>query len=258
MATSPSRRRFLEAGLGTLAGAAFLQTLFAQDLLPPAVRPVFARWLRDLNGRCADLRAASVPPTVWQQETVRLFEHVPLADLLRAIDFEQLVRRTALPDDRATTTDPVFPAVEGVPARPSYVRRVFLLARDRAIVPHGHRNMVSCHLVIHGSLHVRHYERVRDEPDHLLLRPSIDRESPPGMATSVSDQKDNVHWLVATSPVAATFDVIVPGLDPARPTEFQDFVDPRRAVALGDGTLRAPRLSSREVFERYGKSGSRA
>jgi hypothetical protein len=258
VSASVSRRRFLEAGLGTLATAAFLDTLFAKELAPPPVRPILQAWLRNLNQRCADLRAAAVPATAWQEETVRLFERVPLSDLLGAIDFEQLVRRTPLPDDRATTTDPVFPAVEGIPARPSYVRRVFLLARDRAIVPHGHRNMVSAHLVIHGSLHVRHYERVRDEAGALVLRPSIDRESRPGMATSVSDQKDNVHWLVATSAVAATFDVIVPGLDPGRPTEFQDFVDPRRGVALGDGTLRAPRLTSREVFERYGKSGSRA
>jgi hypothetical protein len=88
------------------------------------------------------------------------------------------------------------------------------------------------------------------------LRPTIDRESHPGSATTLSDHQDNVHWLVATSGVAATFDVILPGLDPARPTEFMDFVDPRRGEPLGDGTVRAPRLGADEVFARYGKSGA--
>jgi len=66
----------------------------------------------------------------------------------------------------------------------------------------------------------------------------------------------NVHWLAATSKVAATFDVIVPGLDPARPTEFMDYVDPRRAESIGDGTLRAPRPDQDEVFKRYGHTGA--
>ena len=134
-------------------------------------------------------------------------------------------------------------------------RRNFLLAKNRAIVPHGHQDMASGHLVIHGSLRVRHFERLRDEPTHLILRPTIDRESQPGSATTVSDEKDNVHWLVATSQVAATFDVIMPDLQADRPTRFMDFVDPREGEPLGDGTIRAPRLSPDEVFARYGNTG---
>lgn len=72
--------------------------------------------------------------------------------------------------------------------------------------------MVSGRLVIHGRLRMRHFERLRDEPAHLILRPTIDRESSPGSATTVSDAKGNVHWLMATSKLAAAFDVIVPGL----------------------------------------------
>jgi hypothetical protein len=115
--------------------------------------------------------------------------------------------------------------------------------------------MVSGHLVIHGRFQVRHYERLGDEPQHMIVRPTIDRESRPGMATTVSDDKDNVHWLTALSEIACTFDVIVPGLDPARPTEFMDFIDPLRAEPLGQGRLRAPRLPASEVFRRYGHRG---
>jgi hypothetical protein len=250
-----SRRRFLEAGLVPLVAVSFLEAVCASGLVPTAVAPVLESWLRRLHRVCADLRGAAIPATIWQEEVAALLARVPLDELLRLIDLEGLVARISLPDDRATTRDPVFPPLDGIPGRPTYIRRVFVLAEDRAIVPHGHQNMVSGHLVIHGSLRVRHFERVRDEPAHMVLRPTIDRRSNPGEATAVSDHRDNVHWLVATSRVAATFDVIVPDLDPTRPTRFMDFVDPRRAEGLGAGLLRAPRLGVDEAFVRYGKSG---
>ncbi len=250
-----SRRQFLEAGLTPFVAISFLDAVHAAGLVPTAVAPVLADWLRKLHGHCQDLRGAAIPATAWQDDVATLLGRVPLEDLLALIDFERLVARISLPDDRATTHDPVFPPLQGIPERPSYIRRVFFMARNRAIVPHGHQNMASGHLVIHGSLRVRHFERVRDEPAHMVLRPTIDRQSNPGAATTVSDARDNVHWLVATSKVAATFDVIVPDLDASRPTRFTDFVDPRRGEDVGGGLLRAPRLGFDEVIRRYGSSG---
>lgn len=250
-----SRRAFFEGGLASLLTVSFLDTLMGGGAVPAAVASILDGWLRGLHGLCADLRGGAIPQRIWQQEVQALLERVPLPDLLRLVDFERMVKTVELPDDRATTRDPVFPPLEGLAGAPPHIRRVFLLRHGRAIVPHGHRNMVSGHLVIHGSLRVRHYERLRDEPRHMVLRPTIDRDSRPGSATTVSDEKDNVHWLVATSDVAATFDVIVVDLDPSRPTEFQDFVDPRRGEPIGDGAIRAPRLGGDEVFARYGKTG---
>jgi hypothetical protein len=250
-----TRRDVLRAGLGSLLQVAFLRDVLAAGAAP-AVGPVLARWLRDLHARSADLRGAAVSAGEWQREVGALLERVPLEDLVRLVDLDRLLRTVSLPDDRAITRDPVFPPLEGLPGPQPHIRRVFLLGKDRAIVPHGHRNMASGHLVIRGALRVRHYDRLRDEPGHLVLRPTIDRESHPGAATTVSDARDNVHWLVATTDVAATFDVIVPGLDPGRPTAFMDFVDPRRGEPVGDGSLRVPRLGPDDVFARYGRSGA--
>lgn len=47
--------------------------------------------------------------------------------------------------------------------------------KGRAIVPHGHRNMVSQHLVLQGEMRSRHYERLRDEQEWLVVRPTIDK-----------------------------------------------------------------------------------
>jgi hypothetical protein len=250
-----SRREFLDAGLLSFLTVALLDTIVAAAAVPSALEAILASWSRELHGCCADLRRGVVPARIWQSEIQALLERVPLDDLLRLIDLERMMRSVDLPDDRATTRDPAFPPLEGLEGPSPHIRRVFLLRKDRAIVPHGHRNMVSGHLVIHGRLHVRHFERVHDESDAVILRPTIDRESSPGSASTVSDDKDNVHWLVATSDVAATFDVIVPGLDPGQATHFMDFVDPRGGELLGDGTIRAPRLVASQAFARYGKTG---
>src|SRR5262245_30430726 len=204
-----SRRAFLETGLSSLLTVSFLDALMAAGAAPAAVGPILESWLRGLHTRCADLKAGALPAAAWQAETAALLERVPLEDLLRLVDLERLLKTAPLPDDRAATRDPVFPPLEGLDGPSPHIRRVFLLRKDRAIVPHGHRNMASGHLVIHGGLRVRHFDRVHDEPGHMILRPTIDRESRPGLATTVSDARDNVHWLVATSDVAATFDVIV-------------------------------------------------
>jgi hypothetical protein len=248
------RRGFLESGFTSLLGVAFLDAALAADAVAPAVGPILEGWLRGLHRHAADLRGAAIPATTWQDEVGALLERVPLDELVTFVDLERLVRETNLPDDRAATRDPVFPPLEGLAPRGRCIRRVFLLKQGRAIVPHGHRNMVSGHLVIRGRFQVRHYERLADESAHMIVRPTLDRESRPGMATTVSDQRDNVHWLTALSDVACTFDVIVLDLDPARPTRFSDFIDPLRAEPLGQGRLRAPRLGFDEVLRRYGKS----
>jgi hypothetical protein len=233
---------------------AFLDAVVAGNAAEPAITPILETWLRRLHEHSADLRGGAIPRLAWQREVQVLLEQVPVDDLVAHIQLDEMIRTAVLPDDRATTRDPVFPPLAGLAPIESYIRRVFLMQKGRAIVPHGHRNMVSGHLVIHGGVHVRHYERLGDEPGYMIVKPTIDRASRPGMATTVSDEKDNVHWLTATTDVACTFDVIVVDLDPSRPTQFMDFVDPRAAEPHEGGTLRAPRLDADEVFRRYGKT----
>ena len=54
-----SRRTFLETGLPALLTVGFLDTLLAAEAVPPSVSPILAGWLRDLHGRCADLRGGA-------------------------------------------------------------------------------------------------------------------------------------------------------------------------------------------------------
>lgn len=172
----------------------------------------------------------------------RLLGEVSVAELRAAIDFDRRTRGLALPDDRAATVD--------VPMAGPFVARIFALAKGRAIVPHAHHRMASVHVVLAGRFRVRHYERVSEEPGTVLLRPTVDRVAGPGDRSSVSDTRDNVHWLVALEEKSCTLDLIVPGLGGKTAI---DFVDPRNATHRAADLLEAPRLTAGEAFRRYGK-----
>jgi hypothetical protein len=246
------RRSFLHAAIASMASAAMLRQALAADVLSPRLRPSVLAWLHEVSASTQGLRDARLAQPEWQRAMAVLFERVELTDLLDAIDFERLVARIALPHDRAGTGDPRLPDIEGLPRWPHCGLRVFGMARDRAIVPHGHANMVSAHLVVQGQVHVRHYDRVDEDGEVLYLVPTIDRLSTPGDATTVSDDRDNVHWLVARSAAAYTLDFIVVDIRQGRRTRWNDFVDVRAATRLADGRLRAPRIDFDAAIARYG------
>ncbi|MBX3724863.1 MAG: hypothetical protein KF823_02995 [Xanthomonadales bacterium] len=248
------RRAFLcGGGLASMAVAALLPRALTARAVAAPVRAEALTWLREVAAATQGLRGGSLAQADWQQALADLFARVPLADLLASIDFPVLAAALSLPGDRAGTIDPTLPDIAGLPRWPECGLRLFGMARGRAIVPHGHANMVSAHLVVQGEMHVRHYQRERDEDAALVLRPTIDRHSGPGEATTVSDHHDNVHWLVARSAAAYTLDFIVLDLDPGRTTRWGDFVDIRAAQRLGDGRLRAPRIDFATAIARYGR-----
>jgi hypothetical protein len=159
----------------------------------------------------------------------------------------------ALRDDRAGTIDPRLPDIDGLPRWPRCGLRLFGMRKSRAIVPHGHANMMSAHLVVQGRIHVRHYDRIDEDAEAIWLRPTIDQLSCPGDGTTVSDDHDNVHWLVARTPTAWTLDFIAVDLDRSRKTRCGDFVDVHAASPTADGSLRAPRLDFAGAIARYGR-----
>jgi hypothetical protein len=183
----------------------------------------------------------------------RLFTRVPMEDLLRQIDFDRIARGLKLPEEGAEVVPVRFPAVEGLPEPTRVGRKIFALADGRAIVPHGHVNMVSMHVVLKGQVRLRHYDKLAEEPGHLVLRPTIDRASGAGEASTISDDRNNVHWLVAQGGPAFTFDVVVDALEPSHGFAYRmDFVDPDRAEKLDGERLRMPRIGVQDALKRYG------
>ncbi|HZJ54320.1 MAG TPA: hypothetical protein VFD38_09300, partial [Myxococcaceae bacterium] len=140
---------------------------------------------------------------------------------------------------------------EGRPRAQRYTVALFEFERTSVITPHGHRGMQSAHLVVHGALRARTYDRLGEFPGALLLRPRGDRRLHPGQVSSIGPERENVHWFVPLTPRAATFDVVVTGLDPGGPEYQVQPVDPLGGMDLGEGRLRAPLLGSEESARRY-------
>jgi hypothetical protein len=237
-----SRRAFLDGVLSF----ALLEALLARRLLAAPALP----WLRELKTMCNDLARKTLTQVQWQDAIARLFRRIDCAELVRAIDLDGLVADIALPPDRAETKRFRLPGVAG---QPRFGTQIFALGRGRAIVPHGHRNMVSMHYVLAGEFHVRHFDRGEEQDGRFMLRPTLDKKFGPGDASTISDQRDNAHWFVCESERGYTLDVVVDGLEPRRAPYEILYLDPDRAERRGDGTLIARRINIEDAFRRYGR-----
>ena len=104
-----------------------------------------------------------------------------------------------------------------------------------------------------GDLHGRHFDRLRDEPKHLIIKPTIDRKFKPGECSTISDYKDNIHWFEALTDNSFIFNIHVFGLKrpgPRLPTS-RVYVDPEGEKLKG-GLIRAPRSNFKELTRKYG------
>ena len=247
-----TRRDFSEKLLQTSTSVAFLDTLFRQQLLAKPVQTVANRWLKELQTMCKDLRVHSISPLEWQKQVEAFHHKLPLEDLLNLIDFENSIKDFAYPDLGVVTKNTKFPKISGISENQSFIGRIFGMQKDRAIIPHGHKHMTSCHRVLKGEFLLRQYDRVEDRPETMVIRPTIEEIARKGSFSSISDAHNNVHWLVAQSKRAYTFDVIVADLD-EKPTEI-DNIDIAKAVRLKSDLLEVRKLSVEDALPKYGKS----
>jgi len=248
----PSRREFHKQALGSLVTFSMLETLCRHDLFADEVKPLTTRWLIDVHQLGLDLKDEKLKQTEWQTKIEELFAKVDLTNLLRLIDFDKLTKDIKLVDEGALSLRFKFPEVEGLPKSLVFGKQIFALKRDRSVVPHGHNNMATAFLILKGDLQGRHYDRVADEPDHFLIKPTIDRTFKPGECSTVSDYKDNIHWFKALTESAYIFNLHLLDVTPGsqKPTG-RLYVDPN-GEEIDGGLVRARRLEYEEANKLYG------
>jgi hypothetical protein len=125
------------------------------------------------------------------------------------------------------------------------------IKRGRSIPPHGHSSMVSAFLVMSGEFHVRQFDKVEDRSQSMIVRPVTDERQRPGHWSSISDYRNNVHWLTAKTEDCFLFTVKLIRVDPDRPLHGRINIDIRAARDLGAGALDAPKISFQMASERY-------
>jgi hypothetical protein len=247
-----SRRSFTQQSLGSLLTFSLVESLCRSDLFADDVKPITVRWLDQVNELGNEVKDQKLGQIQWQHQIETLFSKVELSDLLKYIDFEKLTDKLAFVDNGARSLAFKFRDVSGTPTKLAFGKQIFALKKGRSVVPHGHNNMTTAFLILQGDFRGRHYDRLEDEKEHYIIRPTIDRKFSAGECSSVSDYKDNIHWFEATSETAFIFNIHV---DDVRPGTTQPtgrvYLDPN-GEALKDGLIRAPKLTYNRVNELYG------
>lgn len=250
--STQTRRQFTREALGSLLTFSLLETLWQRDLFGDEVKPLAAEWIAQVNQLGFDVKDQKLKQVEWQKKIEELFAQVDLPDLLKLIDFDKLAAGAEFADVGAHSLRFNFAEVAGIPVNWSFGRQIFALKKGRSVVPHGHNNMATAFLILKGELHGRHYDRLKDEPAHYIIQPTIDRNFKPGEFSTVSDFKDNVHWFEALEDGSFIFNLHVMNVDPknSEPTG-RLYLDPLGETLEG-GLIRARKIEYEEANKLYG------
>lgn len=248
---SLSRRQFTQHTLTGLLTYSLLDLLVARDAFGAETKALAARWIKDLNDLSHDVKGKKFSQVEWQKKVDSLFDQVDLTDTLKFLDFDKLTSNIKYRDQGELSLKPKLPAVEGLPTSLVFGHQVFALTKDRSVVPHGHNNMATAFLILKGDFRGRHYDRLEDDGQFMIIRPTLDRSFTAGEHSTVSDYKDNVHWFTATSDQAFIFNIHIMNVDPDVKNTGRVYIDPQ-GEQLSDNRIRAKRVTSAEVYKLYG------
>jgi hypothetical protein len=210
-----------------------------------------SRWVDGQADIALALKHGELRPSAWMDEVDRLSRETDLAELMA------LVRGSRIsPAPDGGSNDPRkrfvhFVDEGGRPRRLPYATALFAFTPDNVITPHGHKHMVSAHLVVEGRFRIRTFDRVDDEPGAMLIRPREDRIATTGEVSTMSSERGNVHWFVPHGGAATTFDVIVSGLDAGAPDHDIEAIDPLHGERRGDGVVAAPIIGFERAARLY-------
>ncbi len=247
-----TRRSFNQTMLHSLLAYGLIESVAASDLFAAAVQPVVSKWLHELAELSQDLKNHKLKDVEFQAKLEALYKRVNLDELIGFIDLDHLAEKVKYPTRGAASVGLDLSKVEGLPARLTFGKQIFACKKGRSIVPHGHDNMATGFIVLRGNWIGRHYDRVEDNSDHYLIKPTIEKSFKLGECSTISDHKDNVHWFKADSETAFIFNIHVMGYNlENKKNAARVYVDPEGA-RTADGLIIAKKISSAECHKKYG------
>lgn len=248
-----SRRAFGTGALRLLLGAALLQSTRRADALTGSLRYAARPWLHQLDALSLATASGAISAAQWQDGVAEVLQRLELPDLLRSLDFEALARSATFPLQGEGMQRLYFPDADGRLQPLRFRPYLFTLRRETAVVPHGHHNMATLHMVLAGRARVRHFDRLGDSATHMLLRAAGEVDAGPGVVTTVSDDRHNVHWMQSLTDRVFMFNVGVYQVRADLPFGERDYVDPLAAETAADGAWRAPRLDRASAYAKYAR-----
>src|SRR5262249_46106787 len=144
-----------------------------------------SRWIARQDEMARALAKGEMTPIAWGWEVQRLAQELDV-EQLRA----EIARARSAPAGEPFMRDPVkrnvhFVDEHGEPKHVAYGAATFSFTPANVITPHAHKHMASAHMVIEGRVRIRTFDRVRDDGDGLVIRPSGDRVATVGEAAAM-------------------------------------------------------------------------
>jgi len=209
------------------------------------------RWIDGQQDIALALAEGRLGGRQWASEVERLAAEIEVEALMAEVRASLLV-----PAGRGSHNDPLkrhvrFLDAQGQPRRLVYGAALFDFDPANVITPHGHRHMVSAHMIVRGRMRVRNFDRLGDREGAMLVRPTRDFVAEVGRVSTMCSERDNVHWFVPVGGPATTFDVLVSNFGAGAPDPVIQAIDPLHARPADDGALLAPIIGFAEASRLY-------
>ncbi len=252
MSHAITRRDFSRRAIESLTAISLLECLAARRVFGQDVAPLVEAWIKQLDQIGHDLKDQKLKDVAFQESLESLYKKVDLPSLLKSLDFDRLEKEVEFPRVGAKSLPVAFHNIAGLPRELVFGRQIFAMSKGRSVIPHGHDNMSTGFLVLKGTFRGRHWDRIEDNKDHYVIKPTIDHNFETGGCSTISDHKDNVHWFTAESEVGFLFNIHVVDYNPDNPkTGGRVYIDPL-GEKLAGGLVKAPKISYGEANRKFG------
>lgn len=255
----PHRREAIRIGAGSLLSVSLLNHLAGTGSASAAVEDKLETWKLRLASAASELGRGEISGLQWQEQMDKIYGDTPIPDLLQMIRFDDLkttMLKTDLNGRGELFLDIPIPGVVDAAGRPEpdrvLISKLAYVEKGRHIPPHGHGNMTSAFLCVSGEFDVQLFDRLEETENEMVVRRTVDqKKAGVGSWSSISDYRNNVHWLTARSDNCFLFTCKLIRLEENRQFNGRINIDMRTARTVGSETWRARKISFRESSEMY-------
>jgi hypothetical protein len=256
-----SRRSALKSLGASALGIALAQVGLANDDPSTVTAEDLNSWIRQLNDNALQLRKREINPLLWQEGMDKIYQSTPLEKLKQHLNFPVLSKSILekMPADRGEffqTIELNAPGKEVPPGGPEprqvLIAKIARVRKGFSVPPHGHSNMVSAFLCLSGEFDVRLFDRLEDRKEAMVVRSTIHNQTAgAGTWSSISDYRDNVHWLTAKTDDCYLFTCKMLNVEEGLPLNGRINIDLKQAKKLNSTTFVAPKITAEEARKLY-------
>ena len=209
------------------------------------------QWVSKVHFLTKQLRYNAITQLQWQNEMELLFiNNETLPNVLSFIDTERLIQKSQRNQINFITTPIKDKIGQILNSRYSFGIQTFTIKKGHSTIPHAHNYITSIFLVLAGTVHARNYDRLEDSENHYIIKPTIDCLFNVGEGSTISDEKNNVHWFEVKSDTAVLLNIHVKYLQTGPNIPGRLYLNPLGEVRK-DKTIIAPKLDFKEATKLF-------